>query len=110
MIFFSRQPAGPGCHVWFTERSLSHGRCGKEGLPVGLLRDEPLHRVDDDDGSQSGLVAVRGQVLAGFGGRPRDHHLPRLHPRDDQARAAGRLWLLPSGDNLEPNLTLTFTR
>ena len=64
------QPAGPGCHVWLTERSLPDGRCGKEGLPAGLLCDEPVHRVDDDDGSQPGLAALRGQVPARVGGRP----------------------------------------
>ena len=103
----ARQPARPGCHVWFPECSLPHGRRGKEGLPAGLLSDESVHRVDDDDGRQSGLAALRGQVLVGAGGRPGDHHLPRLHPRDDQARAAGRLWLLSSGDNLEPDPTLS---
>ena len=101
------QLAGPGSNVWFTQCSLPDGCCGTEGLPAGLLRHEPVHRVDDDDGRQSGLAALCGQVLAGAGCRPGDHHLPRLHPRDDQARAAGRLWLLSSGDNLEPDPTLS---
>ena len=94
------QLAGPGSNVWFLECSLPDGCCGKEGLPAGLLRHEPVHRVDDDDGSQSGLAALRGQVLVGAGGRPGDHHLPRLHPRDDQARTAGCLWFLSAGEIL----------
>ena len=83
--------------VWVPERGLPDGRHRPEGLTAGLLRDESLHRLDSPDGGQSGLAVVRGQVPPGVGGRPGDHHLPRLHPRDHQAQHEGRLWLLPSG-------------
>ena len=79
------QPAGPGRDAGLPVRRLPDGRRGEEGLATRLLRDEPIHRVDHDDGGEPGLAALRGQVPARAGCRPRDHHLPRLHPRDHQA-------------------------
>ena len=57
------QPARLGGDVRLAECGLPDGRGGEEGLLARLLCDEPLHRLDHDDGSQPGLAALRGQVL-----------------------------------------------
>ena len=84
--------------VWFPERCLPDGRHRTESFTAGLLRDEPVHRVDSADGGLAGLAALRGEAAAGPGGGAGGHHLPGVHSRDHQAQHEGRLWLIPPGD------------
>ena len=96
--------------VWFPERCLPDGRHRTESFTAGLLRDEPVHRVDSADGGLAGLAALRGEAAAGPGGGAGGHHLPGVHSRDHQAQHEGRLWLLPSGQPHASHLILTSSK
>ena len=54
MLFLFRQFVGAGRALRLAVCSVPDGRGGAEGLALGLLGDEPLHRVDTPHGRQSG--------------------------------------------------------
>ena len=59
ILALCRQFAGAGRPLRLAVGGVPDGRGGAEGVAAGVLRDEPLHRVDTPHGRQSGTcIAV----------------------------------------------------